>query len=149
MALSDSQLRRIERLCRDEWESEDEFSRFFDSAVDSEELHLFAGGFNWDGGVEELRRLIRHPLCDRGTALLIYWRAGPRWFAQYRDRSEAYNPDVAEQFDLLQEIEQKVLAGHFGQCRFPYDPRNDRGQDMTQRHSKVKTVREIPREMFG
>jgi hypothetical protein len=148
MALSEAQLRRVERMCRDEWESESELCQFFDSVTDAEELHLYASGFNWDCGFGELRRVIQHPLCDRGTARLIYWRAGPRYFAKYRDRSEAYCPDVADQFDLLQEIERKVIAGEFKTYRFPYDPGNDKGHDMTQRHSKVKTVREIPKEMF-
>ena len=149
MALSEAQMRRVERMCRDEWESEDELWKFFDLSTDPEELHLYANGFHWDGGIETLRRVIRHPLCDRGTALLIYWRAGPRWFAQYKDRSEAYNPDVGDQFDFLLEIEQKVRAGEFKTYRYPYDPKNDKGHDMTRRHSRVKVVREIPMEMFA
>src|SRR5882724_11497538 len=71
MSLSESQLNRVQRMTRDEWESEDELWQFFETVTDTEELHLYADGFNWDTGVEELRRVIRHPLCDRGTAFLF------------------------------------------------------------------------------
>ena len=39
-----------------------------------EEPNAYASGFNWDCGCDEMKEVIRHPLCDMGTALLIYWR---------------------------------------------------------------------------
>ena len=147
MALSESQLQRVRRMSQDEWESEDEFRQFFETITDAEELHLFADDFNWDTGVEELRRVIRHPLCDRGTAFLIYWRGSPGWYARYSDRSQTDNPDDAIHYDLLLEIEQKIIGGRFHSYRFRYDPKNDRGHDMTEVHSKAK--RPIPPEMFA
>jgi hypothetical protein len=135
-------------MVRDERKSEDELHRFFDTATDAEELHLYADGFNWDCGIGELRRVIRHPLCDRGTAFLIYWRGAPGFMAQFADRSETCNPDQAEHYDLLREIEEKVMAGHFQTHRFRYDPRNDRGEDLTIRYSHIPQKRPIPQEMF-
>lgn len=149
MALSESQIQRVRRMSQDEWESEDELWQFFETVTDAEELHLYADGFNWDCGVEELRRVIRHPLCDRGTAFLIYWRGAPGWYARYGDRSETRNPDQADHFDLLREIEQKVLSGHFRLKRFHYDPKNDRGHDMTARYGNTERKRQIPAEMFA
>jgi hypothetical protein len=149
MALSEAQLSRVQRMIRDEWESESELNQFIEAVTEPEELHLYAAGFNWDCGCEELHLVIRHPLCDRGTALLIYWRAGPRWFAQYNNRSEAYNADVAQTFDFLKEIEQKVIAGAFKTHLFPFDPTNDNGRDLTQHHSKIQTIRDIPIQMFA
>jgi hypothetical protein len=147
MALSESQLQRVRRMFQDEWDSEDELWQFFETVTDAEELHLYADGFNWDTGADEMPRVIRHPLCDRGTALLIYWRGRPGWYARYADRSDAPNPDQAEQFDLLREIEQKIISGHYRTCRFPYDPKSDRGHDMTKANSKAKRL--IPPEMFA
>src|SRR5437868_15390451 len=121
MPLTEAQLKRVQRMFRDEWESETELWQFFETVTDAEELHLYANGFNWDTGVGELRRVVRHRLCDRGTALLIYWRGNPGFFARFADRSETINPDQADQFDLLQEIEQKIIAGHFHTRRFAYD----------------------------
>ena len=136
-------------MVREEWESEEEKSRFFETITDAEELHLYADGFNWDTGVEGMRRVIQHPLCDRGTALLIYWRGSPGFFARFASRTETTNPDQAEHFDLLLEIEQKVIAGHFPSRRFHYDPKKDKGKDMTARHNTVPRKRTIPQEMFG
>src|SRR6185369_17646906 len=109
---------------------EDELFQFFDAVTDAQELHLYADGFNWDAGVGALRRVVRHRLCDRGTALLIYWRGSPGYMARFADRSETRNPDQADHFDLLREMEQKVQADQFASRRFTYDPRNDRGKDM-------------------
>ena len=136
-------------MVRDEWESESELFQFFDTVTDAEELHLYADGFNWDTGAGELRRVIRHPLCDRATALLIYWRGSPGYMARFADRFETRNPDQADQFDLLQEIEQKVIANQFASRRFHYDPKNDRGMDMTTRHGDAPRKRVIPQEMFA
>jgi hypothetical protein len=135
-------------MFQDEWECEDELWQFFETVTDAEELHLYADGFNWDTGVEELRRVIRHPLCDRGTAILIYWRGAPGWYARYADRSETRNPDQADHFDLLREIEQKIIGGHFRTRRFHYDPKSDRGHDMTTRYGSAVQNRQIPPEMF-
>jgi len=148
MPLSDSQLQRVQRMFRDEWESEDELLQFFETVTDPEELHLYADGFNWDTGVEEMRRVIRHPLCDRGTALLIYWRGAPGYYARYADRSETPNPDRADHYDLLREIEQKIIAGHFRMHHFHYDPKSDRGHDMTMKYGNAVQKRPIPPEMF-
>src|SRR6185436_9638612 len=120
----------------DEWESTDELRQFFETVTDAEELHLYADGFNWDCGGGTLRGVIRHPLCDRGTALLIYWRGAPGFFARYADRSEIL-PFQADNYDLLREIEEKMIAGHFLTHRFHYDPKNDRGFDLTQRYSQI------------
>jgi len=88
-----------------------------------------------------LRRVIRHPLCDRGTALLIYWRGGPGWYAQYSDRAETRNADEADGYDLSQEIERLIIQARFATYRFQYDPTNDRGTDLTRRPSDVPQVR--------
>src|SRR5437016_3485097 len=91
--LSEGQLRQVRYLVEDEWVcdsgSPDDDRRTweqFHAALDPmgpEELHLFAAIFNCDCGVEELRRVIRHPRCDLGTALMIFWRLGPGWYFQH------------------------------------------------------------------
>ena len=149
MPLSQSQLQRVQRMTRDEWESEKELWQFLEAVTDPEELHLYADGFNWDTGVEMMRRVIRHELCDRGTALLIYWRGAPGYYARYADRSETPNPDQEDIYDLLREIEQKISNHQFRTRRFHYDPKSDRGHDITTKYSNVTQRRPIPAEMFG
>ncbi len=81
-------------------------------------------------------KVIAHPLGDLGTALLIYWRATPRWYLQYNDRSEV--PDhERDSFDLIAEIEQKVKDGGFRTRSQPFDPRNDLGTDCTTSYEDI------------
>jgi len=101
---------------------------FFASVADPEELHLFAGAYNWDGGVEDLLRAVRHPLCDLGTALLVYWRGQPGSFLQYAGR-EGVPRSQREDYDLLREIEQRVQSGAYRSARQPFDPADDHGHD--------------------
>jgi len=58
------------------------------SQASPEEWHQVACNWNWDDGADELRWIIQQPTCDRGTALLVYWHGGPRYYAQYATRDE-------------------------------------------------------------
>jgi hypothetical protein len=144
MALSEEQRKRVEDLINDEWVDEDDdveateaaFAKLFDAITDPEELHLYADDFNWDCGCDEMGKVIAHPLCDLGTALLIYWRGRPRWYLQYNNRSEVKEYEL-ETFDLLQEIERKVLAGDFHTRTQPFDPRNDMSNDCTVEYEDI------------
>ena len=148
MALSPEQRKRVRRLVDDRWETEDEFDQFFASVTDPEELHLFAKEWNWDGGHEELRKVVRHPLCDLGTALLVYWRGSPGYYLQYASRQEA-EPYERPVYGLVREIERRVKRGAFKTANFRYDPRKDLGSDMTPSRAEVKRYgRDLPAEMY-
>jgi hypothetical protein len=45
--------------------------------------HAMADGWNWDNGIEPLAWIARQPDCDKATALTIYWRTEPHYYAQY------------------------------------------------------------------
>lgn len=148
MALTPEQVDRLERLTEDEWEDRAEFDAFFDSVTDPEELHLFADGYNWDNGRDVLRRVVQHPLCDLGTALLVYWRGGPAYYLRYADPSgvPAYERDG---YDFVQEVESRILSGHYGSARLPFDPRNDAGTDLTREYRKEALPgRTLPAEVY-
>jgi hypothetical protein len=85
------------------------------------ELHGFVQRYNWDDGLDVLFAMIRHPLCDRGTALMIYWLADPSYA-----KSHATREDVPEYnrsgYDLVMEIETRMLAGGFRQAAIGYAP---------------------------
>src|SRR5262245_5361282 len=80
------------------------YDDFFATAEDSEELHIFADNFNWDCESGELKQLIQHPLCDLGTALLIYWRGQPGYYLRYATKQEA-EPYERKAYSLLRDIE--------------------------------------------
>jgi Domain of unknown function (DUF4274) len=144
MALSQAQKDRVQALVYDEYVvcSDDEeteadreatraaFEVLMSQIESPEELHAYASQFNWDGGCNEMRGVIRHPLCDMGTALLIYWHAGAGYYLQYADRSEVREGEL-EQLELMEEIERRVQDQRFNTATQPFDPRNDMGTDLT------------------
>lgn len=109
--------------------------------------HAMAKKHNWDSGVDLLRKLIRDPATDRGTALLVYWHGRPEWYLQYSDRSEVpgYEREV---FDLLQEIEEKYTSGFYRNARIYFDPRHHQGRDLTGLYPQVKKKRSVPEIML-
>lgn len=48
------------------------FREFLASVANPLELHLLADRYNWDMGTGALLDIVRHPLCDLGTALMVY-----------------------------------------------------------------------------
>lgn len=158
MALSQTQKDRVQALIYDEYvvctgdddeeptEADAEATRAAYEALLSqiespEELHAYAGGFNWDCGCGGMRDVIRHPLCDMGTALMIYWHAGAGWFLQYADRSEVRDHEI-EQLELIEEIERRALDGRYRTATQPFDPRADRGTDWTTLYDEQARKRE-------
>jgi hypothetical protein len=99
-----------------------EFTNREDKLQSPEEVHLYASSYNWDNGDESMRRLIDHPEIDAGTVLLIYWRANPQFFCQYAARDEV--PDwVRSDYDLIKEIERRLIEGFYTRRNFHYDPK--------------------------
>ena len=130
--------------------TEDDFDRpareFFASVADPEELHVFAGAYNWDAGTEDLYHIIRHPLCDLGTALRVSWRGQPVYDLPYPhpDAVPAVNRDV---YDLPQEIEGRVAAGAYRTASQPFDPADD--DDLRPKPARVKRYgRDLPPAMY-
>lgn len=112
-----------------------------------EDWHQVAWSWNWDAGTEPLQWIIRQPNCDRGTALLIYWHAGPRWMAQYASRDEAPSYQH-EGYDLIMEIEAAYLAGRYTNTQISFDPRDDLGYDWTAEYADQPYRRPIPQQMY-
>jgi hypothetical protein len=113
-----------------------------------EELHQYAGNYNCDGGADGLRAVIRHPRCDRGTALMVFWRLGPGWYFQYP------HPDLVPGYerdwhDLLAEIQARYVIGGFVEGSIAIDPRHQDGQDLTQPYAAEGGVKRVAPEMFA
>jgi Domain of unknown function (DUF4274) len=112
-----------------------------------EDWHQVAWHWNWDSGVEPLQWIIRQDTCDRGTALLIYWKGGPRYLAQYAERGEVPEYTV-EDYDLVREIEAAYLAGRYTQTQIAFDPQNDLGYDWTAEYVDQPSRHPIPERMY-
>jgi hypothetical protein len=111
---------------------EDEASRAAEdlSQATPELLEGIARGWNWDGGIDGLVKVIRHKRCDLGTAMRIYWLAGPGYYLtkplpkKLKDLDEELGP--WDTFDLIVEIERRVEAGYYKKAEIDFDPRAKR-----------------------
>ncbi len=173
MAVSEERLAEIRELSNSErvdrvdsgkftdadWERFDaelhsETLEFCRTNSNSEELHAFADTWNWDAGTEPLQTLLDNPACEAATALLIYWKAAPEFYRQYANRSavEAAYADV-NQFDFVNKLERKFVAGAFPIRRLSFDPNNDEhcgGLKFVGTYDDLKDafVRELPPEVY-
>jgi hypothetical protein len=102
----------------DQWASEEHFK----ALQSAEELHAFAVQFNWDAGVEQLSWVINNPMCELGTAILIYWRATPLYYYEKyesREQMATNKPTYYEDadwfgaYDLIKVIEKKFDENFF------------------------------------
>lgn len=136
------------RLHRFFWPSEDDDLEALVAVLQTpEELHQLAWSFNWDDvGLEAPRAIIRRPDCDLGTAVLLYWHSGPRFYAQYPGEQEVPAHSRAL-YALHREIEERVRTGFYAHRAFRFDPRDDRGHDWTHDYADLPERTPLPAEM--
>lgn len=154
--LSSKQHDRIAYLLNDEWVS-DTGSPEDDERISLEkfsivlrkmsaiEIHHFAINFNWDCGIEELTQVIKHPLCDSGTALLIYWLGQPDYYLRY-SREEEVPHNEFENFQLLKMIESKYLSDEFATNQICVNPSNIDGHNFSKMSDEKREM--IPEKLF-
>jgi len=122
MPLTPTQVARIEYLLY-ECEDDASFTREFEKLETSEELHEFASQFNWDCGFSELDAVLAHPMCDRGTALMIYWLAEPVYYVDFASIEEV--PDVnREGYRFVMRVRDLLTQDVFQENRIPFDPQS-------------------------
>lgn len=150
MNYSDEQMKRLRYLLLDEWvsgdpyESEKNLNQALERIESSQELHQFAGNFNADGGIDVLRKIINHPLCDKGTALMVYCMGRPGYYYRQLERKKFLKPDQQEAFTLLKEIEEKYTSNVFAGSTIKFDPHNARGQDLLKEDSANPGNKMVP-----
>ncbi len=123
-AISKRQQRRIQAALYGVGGEETDPLDLVKQAEDSKELHLFAANWNWDDirTADVLRSIIHNPLCDRGTALMIYWLTDGM-FCQYANECDV--PDWEREVYLLaMEIEHLMRTGGFQHQNIRFDPKN-------------------------
>jgi hypothetical protein len=80
---------------------------------------------------------------------MIYWLSVPKQlYAEYSDRSQVKKYDL-ERYDLVKEIEEKILSDHYTQQNlcYPTSPNHKRIR-LEKYHEEYKRQR-IPEEMFN
>lgn len=81
-------------------------------------LFYFASQYNWDSGIAIPNVIANHPLCDRATALMLFWNAGAM---------DCLNATTAptyqeEWFTFCKLITQRLLEGHYPEGPNSFDP---------------------------
>ena len=118
----------------------------------SQQLHEYMGKYNWDIGLEIPYWAIRNPLCDRGTALMIYWKAGAGYFCQYKDRNSIPLYEI-EGYDLIIEIENKYNSNFYSINEIKFNPSSDlekdtKGHNWIEEYQDLPQRRKIPKQML-
>ena len=153
LALTDEQRERVKwlldgHLLEEDLEA-DEFTargeRLFVAMESSEELFLFAYHVTGDLTAAAWRRLIDNPLCDRGTALLVFWRNSPGYLYQYASAVEVPYDDGRH--DLVKDIERRYLAGAFPDRGLRFNPSSFRGCNLLLSYPERGGVAHIPEEL--
>ena len=80
--------------------------------------------------------LLDHPLCDQGTALLIFWRNSPEYF--YGD--EPVGGWEREPYDLVRQIERRYSAGGYPFAVVKFDPDAFKGFGFLTKCSRLDKV---------
>jgi Leucine-rich repeat (LRR) protein len=125
------------------------------SGLDAAALHARARTLVGRAADEELLAIVRHPLCDRGTALLVYWTRAPHYYLRYTSE-EGVRPFELPGWQLMRALEERVGQDDFAGREIWFDPRNDKqttvptGMDWTRDLSETtaQPKRAIPPALF-
>ncbi|WP_439623415.1 hypothetical protein [Gemmata sp.] len=149
MAPSAQQRRRVAWLLDghladdyDEATHDARWERQFAAVASPEELFLYAAGSHPNQSPREWRRLLDHPLCDAGTAILIFWRNSP---VHYYGDEPAGGWD-RERYALVREIERRYSAGGYPSAVVRFDPASFKGRSLLAGH-RAEELERVPEVM--
>lgn len=142
---SDAQMRRIKRLAFDDYADANERSTLVRAIETAEELHQVALWYNYDGfEVSELREIIDHPLCAKGTALMIYWGLQPYYLYRQQEKKKTLPPELQKTLPLLKNIERRVFEGLFGDSPIAFSTFNILGRPLSDDDAYKPGIRLVP-----
>lgn len=107
------------------------------------ELHRVVDEYNWDDGAKKLTDVVRHPSCDKATALLVYWLSEPAEYTQYAKPADAPKGE-RKMLELLREIEKKMASGGFGTELIPFDVSDVGGTDLSDDDAGIPAIMREP-----
>jgi hypothetical protein len=73
-------------------------------------------------GMQPLVQLVKHPACDAGTALRLFWINDPVYYSQYATIAECPDEDEQAAMKLLQAIRRRFKKGDFQTRKIYFDP---------------------------
>lgn len=84
----------------------------------TEEWHQFVQNYNYDDDNEAFEWLIKEKICDKGTALCLYWHLQPDFYCNSKN-ADTSNDD----YNLIKEIERRFLSNFYENELFSFDPK--------------------------
>lgn len=113
--------------------------------------HQMAMVWNNDNANIFFKWLIENRETDKATALMMYWMAAPQWSKKFHDREEVLEmaPWYIEDFDFIENLEEKLLSGFFVNSNFAYNPASENNESNQKKEYLDKdAVREIPASLY-
>lgn len=89
--------------------------------IDRVKLHHKALEHNWDEGTAKLSKILNNSLCDKATALAIYWMGRPGYYLKYSKISEVPEYDK-KLYRFIKKIEKAYLNNEFNENIISFDP---------------------------
>lgn len=87
------------------------------------QLHRYVEYYNWDGPLAPMWRAIRHPKCDLGTALMIFWLCDPEFSYELLQRGEKIEKYMVGGIKLMRSVQARVCRGQFKRAQISFNPR--------------------------
>ena len=95
----------------------------FNKLKHSEELHFLIKNWNWDDGNEIAFKVLSHPMCDRATALMIYWVNTPDFFVNFENIDNVPNY-LQSNYQLFRTTEKRLLNNEFELQNIKFNPKS-------------------------
>ncbi len=143
--LEPSQRERLQIIHAYEWATDSEadslanLARLYRAIETVEELWFASFIITLNPERGDLSLILDHPLCDRGIASFLYWSLDP---VKLYDEFEASN-ELASTFQILQQIEARVLSGHYQSSAVSFSPQM---LDRQLEHHRIPTALQVPTE---
>jgi|GEM_PF-5155272 len=121
-----------------------EFEDETNAKNDWEEIHYALANYNFDDGIDFPKALVYHPDCDKGTALMLFWRFSPDYYTQFdRNNPESLPHCSQETFLLLIKLLENYESGFYKKESICFDPSDDFGHNWLSELIKKKREWEI------
>jgi len=91
----------------------------------SEEWHQFVQNYNYNSGNEPFEWLIKQKICDKGTALCLYWHLQPDFYCNSENTDTYSKNSTDNNYTLIKEIETRFTEGFYERELLSFDPKRD------------------------
>lgn len=122
---------------------------FLEQASPAEVLNAVATS-NWDGNAFLLQWVKDNPQTDKACAMAIYWMNGPGWLKQFdsREHCEKEGGWELERYDVMMDVERKILDGFYQNSALAFDPQNFNDENWVVIYEKEGHNAKIPKALL-